>query len=312
MRILPNLINKRLFHSTNHKLTLPISINGLRNNTRADRPVSQINTVILDNSGTCVDPFVIAPAKAFRKAFKKYNLDITMEQARGPMGIRKYEHIKTLLEMPQVKRQFQEKYNRSSKPDDIVKIYELFVPIQMEILPDHCRLLPYVSETMAMLRNKGIKFGTTTGFNREMVDCILENTDRNELSFESTMAGDDFNVHELHLGTRPRPFMIWKNLFKLDAWPIRSVVKVDDTNTGIEEGLNAGCWTVAISDYGNYMNIDSYGHWLKMDEDERQQRREHSRTKMMESGAHYVIHEFKDLLSVVEDINMRLEMGENP
>ena len=53
----------------------------------------KVQTIILDNSGTCVDPFVIAPAIVFKEVFHKFHIDITMNEARVPMGIRKDLHI---------------------------------------------------------------------------------------------------------------------------------------------------------------------------------------------------------------------------
>jgi phosphonoacetaldehyde hydrolase len=47
---------------------------------------------------------------------------------------------------------------------------------------------------------------------------------------------------------RPYPEMLWKNLIQLDVSDIKTVVKVDDTVVGIDEGLNAGCWTVGACD----------------------------------------------------------------
>ena len=35
----------------------------------------------------------------------------------------------------------------------------------------------------------------------------------------------------------------------LGTWPPKSVIKVDDTISGIEEGINAGCWTVGVYKY---------------------------------------------------------------
>ena len=45
---------------------------------------------------------------------------------------------------------------------------------------------------------------------------------------------------------RPGTEMIMNNLYKLDIVDPKSVLKIDDTNIGIKEGHNAGCWTVGI------------------------------------------------------------------
>jgi len=283
-------------------------------NPKACRPYrDNIQTVILDNSGTCLDPFVIAPAVVFKEVFNNHNINITMSEAREPMGLRKDLHIAEILKIPRVKQKFQWEYGREPTQDDIDNIFRDFVPMQLKVLPEYCNLLPKVISTMNILREQGIKFGTTTGFNREMVDCIVKNTETIGLNFDTTTAGDDFPEDELHLGARPKPFMLWRNLFKLDAWPIESVVKVDDTITGIQEGINAGCWSVGITDYSNYMNIDSIEQWEIMDDREKEKRKKHSRNKIInESGAHYIIHEFNELEHVINDINYRLSIGEKP
>lgn len=283
-------------------------------NAKANRPYRDgVGTIILDNSGTCLDPFVIAPAVVFKEVFQNYNIDISMKEAREPMGLRKDLHIAEILKIPRVQDEFKKVYGRKSSKEDIDKIFKEFVPAQVKVLPEYCNLLPMVGTTMDILRNQGIKFGTTTGFTREMVDCIIKNTQKDGLHFDTTTAGDDFSPEELHLGVRPKPFMVWKNLFKLDAWPIESVVKVDDTITGIQEGINAGCWSIGITDYSNYMDIDTIEQWDSMNEKEKLERKEYSRKKIMdESGAHYIIHEFEDLLVVIDDINYRLSNGEKP
>ena len=51
------------------------------------------------------------------------------------------------------------------------------------------------------------------------------------VDFNTTTAFDDFSGDEKRLGSRPKHFMLWKNVFKLDTYPIQSVVKVDDTIT---------------------------------------------------------------------------------
>jgi len=288
-------------------------IKNLRNNKNYNKYIDGIKTIILDNSGTFVDPYVIAPAITFKKVFSNYMINITMEEARVPMGLRKDLHIAEILKIPRIRDKFFEKYGRDSNNEDIMNIYNDFVPTQLQILPEYCELLPKVKETMDILKMDGIKIGTTTGFNREMVNCIVEEVKKKGIEFDNTVAGDDFHHEYLHLGVRPKPFMLYKNLFELDSWPIQSVVKVDDTICGIQEGISAGCWSVGITDYSNYMNINSLDEWASLNDVEKYERKKKSRNKIKEeSGAHYVINEFDQLIPVIQDINKRLIKGEKP
>ena len=49
----------------------------------------KVRGAVLDWSGTVADAYVIAPAIVFVEAFKKHGVEISMSEARGPMGLRK-------------------------------------------------------------------------------------------------------------------------------------------------------------------------------------------------------------------------------
>ena len=53
----------------------------------------KIKGTVLDWSGTVADAYVIAPAVVFVEVFRKKGVEISMLEARGPMGLRKDLHI---------------------------------------------------------------------------------------------------------------------------------------------------------------------------------------------------------------------------
>jgi phosphonoacetaldehyde hydrolase len=182
-----------------------------------------------------------------------------------------------------------------------------FVPAQVACLPKYSTLLPGTAEVTQRLQEQGIKIGVSTGFTRVMVDVLLEKAIEQGFHPNATVAGD-----EVEQGARPKPFMIYRNLDLMDAWPIQSVVKVDDTVGGIGEGLNAGCWTVGVSIYSNYMDINTLDEVDKLSKEEYQRRLADTRNRLSTAGAHYVIDSIADLEPVIEDINRRLAAGERP
>ena len=121
-----------------------------------------------------------------------------------------------------------------------------------------------------------------------------------------------FTGDEVINGARPKPFMVYRNLDLLDVQPIQSVVKVDDTVSGVGEALNAGCWGVGVARYSNYMDINSFEEETKLSPEEIERRTEVSRDLLRKTGAHYVIDSIVDLPEVVADINKRLARGEKP
>ena len=106
--------------------------------------------------------------------------------------------------------------------------------------------------------------------------------------------------------------MVYKNLDLLGIEPIQSVVKVDDTVSGVGEAVNAGCWGVGVSLYSNYMDIDSIEHGKSLSPEEIDERNQKTKKMLEEAGAHYVIDSLVDIEPVIEEINQRLAKGEKP
>ena len=267
-----------------------------------------LKAAILDWSGTTADKYVIAPAEVFRKVFTKQGVPISMEEARLPMGLRKDLHIKAITEMPEVRKRWHEWHNRYPTDDDVKKMFEDFVPMQIKCLPKYSKLIPGTKNAVYDLKHKyDLQIGMTTGFTREMVDVLSYETRKQGYHPDCTVAGD-----EVEHGARPGPFMVYKNLDILNVHPIQAVVKVDDTVGGIGEGLAAGCWTVGLSRYSNYMDVDSLEHEYELSVDELKKRNQKSKDILEQSGAHYVVDSIIDLPDIVKDINLRLKHGEKP
>ena len=267
----------------------------------------KVKGLILDWSGTVADAYVIAPAVVFVEVFSKHNVEISMEEARGPMGLRKDLHIAALTQEPEIRERWQKVYDADPTQDDVDRMFADFVPMQLACLRRYTTLLPGVVETTKKFQDQGIKVGMTTGFTRAMVDILAADAAEQGYHPDVTVAGD-----EVFNGARPKPFMIYRNLDMLDVHPIQSVVKVDDTVGGVGEGLEAGCWTVGMARYSNYMNINTLDEEATLSESEIARRLGKTRDILRKAGAHYIINEFDELEGVVDDVNSRLARGEKP
>ena len=67
---------------------------------------TSVKAVIFDWAGTTVDYGSRAPMGAFVKLFESEGIEMTIAQARIPMGISKWEHINFLLNLPEVQSQW--------------------------------------------------------------------------------------------------------------------------------------------------------------------------------------------------------------
>jgi len=266
-----------------------------------------LQAAILDWSGTCADNFVIAPAYAFVEVFAKHGVPITMIQARGPMGLRKDLHIKALTEMSDIKEAWKAKHGKYPNQKDVDAMFKDFIPMQLKCLPNYTDLIPGTVETVNTLRNQfNLKIGATTGFQRVMCDVLLAAAKKQGYVPDVNIAGDEASM------PRPYPYMVFKNMEKLGILNTHAVVKVDDTTSGVGEGLNAGTWAVGLSHTSNYMNINSMEEYKKMSRAELEERGAKSRDLLLRTGAHYVVNDITGLPSVIADINRRLANGERP
>ena len=277
-------------------------------NTLRNHYKGPLRAAILDWSGTVTDRYVIAPAVVFQKVFESKGVPISMKEAREPMGLRKDLHIKAITEMENVKERWDLVHGRMPSDRDVDEMFAEYVPAQIDCLQEYSSIIPGAREAVDRLRDGlNLKIGMTTGFTRPMADVLLKNLKAQGYEPDVNVTGD-----EVENGARPMPFMLYENLERLGVFPIQSVVKVDDTIGGIGEGKNAGCWTVGLSRYSNYMNINSYEEEGRLTEEEITYRNNVTKDILKETGAHYVIDSIKELPDVCYEINQKLANGIHP
>jgi len=264
-----------------------------------------VQAVLLDWAGTTMDFGCIAPAVVFVEVFERQGVPISMAEARAPMGAHKRVHIQKITEQDAVRARWQDAHGRPPDDDDVSAMFEAFVPLQLECLSTYSALIPGTLEAVAALRKKGIRIGSTTGYTTEMTAINLRDARRQGYAPDSTVSAS-----EMPAG-RPYPFMCLQNAINLQVDCVAACVKVDDTIPGVEEGLNAGMWSVGLAVSGNEVGL-SLEDWQALPEHEQQMRRERAYRRMLQSGAHYVVDTIADLLPCIEDIETRLKRGERP
>jgi phosphonoacetaldehyde hydrolase len=264
-----------------------------------------ISAVVFDWAGTMLDHGSRAPMGAFVKVFSDFKVTISVAEARGPMGLPKLEHIKTLLRHPGIAERWTEAHGKPPTDDDASRIFDVFVPLNAAVVTDYADLIPGILEVHAELRGRGIKIGSTTGYTRDIMERVLPLATAAGLSTDNMVCAGD-----MPLG-RPTPMMMYKCFLDLAVWPAARVVKVDDTEVGIAEGVNAGCWTVGVSLSGNAAGL-SRGELAALSETEVSLLRTKATRQLSQAGAHYVIDSVAGLMTVIDAIEGRLVRGERP
>jgi phosphonoacetaldehyde hydrolase len=264
-----------------------------------------IEAVLLDWAGTTMDFGCVAPAVVFVEVFARQGVPITIEEARAPMGAHKRVHIQRITELEPVRARWHAAHGHAPDDADVSRMFAEFVPLQLQCLSDYSTLIPGTLETIAALRARGIRIGSTSGYTTEMMAINLRDAARQGYLPDATVCASDVPRG------RPYPYMCLANLPRLDVSTVEACVKVDDTVPGVEEGLNAGMWTVGFAVSGNEVGL-SLADWTALPQDDRARRRARAQTRMRQCGAHYVVDSIADLLPCIDDIQARIDRGERP
>jgi phosphonoacetaldehyde hydrolase len=264
-----------------------------------------VRAVIFDISGTVMDHGSRGPVAAFVELFARHGVEITEAEARAPMGKHKLDHVWALLTDAAVRERWRAAHGKFPERSDLEAMYAGFGPLQVEVLRDYMDLLPGVAEVAATLRERGIRIGSTTGFEQEMMDGLKIAAKQQGYEPECWVTPD------LTGGGRPAPWMIYYAARQLGVYPLRTFVKVGDTPADIGEALNAGTWAVSVVRTGNEIGL-SREALDSLSEQEREERFQAAREKFLALGAHYVIDSVAELLPVIDSISERIERGERP
>ena len=72
--------------------------------------MERVKAVVFDWAGTVVDYGSLAPMGAFVETFAEFGVRISIEEARGPMGMAKRPHIAALLALPRIATAWAERH----------------------------------------------------------------------------------------------------------------------------------------------------------------------------------------------------------
>lgn len=264
-----------------------------------------IEAVLLDWAGTTMDFGCMAPAVVFVEVFRRKKVPITMEEARAPMGAHKRVHIQRISELDSVRRRWQETHGRPPNDDDVSAMFKEFVPLQLECLSKYSGLIPGTLEAVAALRARGIKIGSTTGYLAEMMKINQADAKRQGYEPDATVCAADVPAG------RPYPYMCLQNIIQLGVSTVQACVKIDDTVPGVEEGLNAGMWTIGLAISGNEVGL-TLADWQATPAPQQQVKRARAYARMQQGGAHYTVDTIADIMPCIEDIQARIRNGESP
>jgi len=254
--------------------------------------LNRFSLVIFDWAGTMVDFGCVAPIQALVEAFARHGVALDETMARADMGKAKADHVRALLAYPQVAAAWSAANHAAPTESDVVSLMDDLGPLMRDAAAQAAELIPGAAQTVATLRAAGIKVASSTGYTREMMAPVLAR------AAEQGYAPDHLVCANETPEGRPSPLMIYKACAELGVWPMSRVVKVDDSEAGIAEGVAAGCFTVGVSASGNGVGL-SKPALDAMPPDDRASRIAAAAASLKAAGARLVIESVADLIAAL-------------
>ncbi len=192
-----------------------------------------ITTVVTDILGSTLNKHCTALRQPFSNAFEQFGIPITNYEVNKPTCIRKDEHIREILNMPDVMHRFEANKKRKVDFDQDTKaIFKLYEPLQIE----------------QELKEMKIKAVATTGFKSNMTRVVFANSEEQIGQFF-----DDV-ISRVKRG-RPHADMVWAAMISASCVHPQSCITFDDTGPKIMSGISAGTKTMAVMRYNTFTGL---------------------------------------------------------
>jgi phosphonoacetaldehyde hydrolase len=265
----------------------------------------EIRLVVFDWAGTTVDHGCFAPVDAFVRAFALHQVEVTTAEARGPMGLHKQDHLRAMLECPDLAQRWRRVHGADWTEQDIDCLYRRFILLQLEVIDQHNKIVPGLLECVSTLRDQGVRIGATTGYFRAAAERVYQSASNQGYQPDHCVCAED--VPE----GRPAPWMVFRVMEALRVYPPAAVVKVGDTVPDIGEGLAAGVWSVGVTSTSSEVGC-TQAELARLDDGQRCARLGAARGKLLAAGAHAVIDSLGELPGWLADLGERVRRGKRP
>jgi len=268
-------------------------------NSKKNKYTGRLKAVIFDWAGTTVDFGCFAPTGVFIEVFRQKGIEITQKEARGPMGMHKRDHIREITKYPRIASEWRRLYGSECTEKDIEEMFVNFIPLQLSVIEGYSTIIPELPKALEVIRSLDIKIGSTTGYNKEMMQILTSAAARQGYIADSVVCATDVPAG------RPAPWMAFRNAENLGVYPMKSIIKIGDTIADIDEGINAGMWSVGVVTSSNEMGMteEEIRH---MEPKELENRKQMVRNSFLEAGADYVIDNLSEIGDLINRINIEL------
>ena len=190
----------------------------------------KIKMLVCDMAGTIIQENNLVYRQLYN-TIKQIKTNVTLEDIYKYKGYHKREVINNFV----ISENLNPKYTEGLYRIFNQSLIELYTSPNSDIkLVD-----PEIPDFFKDLQKKNIKITLNTGYNSYIQQCLIK-------KFNLHNCIDDYiSSSDVYLG-RPHPFMIYKLMDRNHIRNPKQIIKIGDTPIDIQEGKNAGCFTVSV------------------------------------------------------------------
>ena len=160
-----------------------------------------------------VDHGSLAPMGVFVKAFAEFGVAISIDEARGPMGMAKRDHVSALMHALRIAAAWAGRHGATSGEPDIDRVYEVFVPLNAAVVTEFADLIVGAADVVRDLRARGLKIGS---------DDRLHSRDHGPPAAGRRRPGlraRQLRLHRRHPGRAALADYMYRSFLDLGVWP---------------------------------------------------------------------------------------------
>ncbi|MHC1727769.1 MAG: phosphonoacetaldehyde hydrolase [Syntrophobacteraceae bacterium] len=264
-----------------------------------------LKAVILGWSGVAVDHGAFGSIQPYIDAFRESWVEISTQDVRQHQGLSYADHLLALLQSESVSSKWLDIYGAPPTEYDLDRLYRNIEQLMPTHVVNHAEPVSGLMEAVAEFRHRELKIGSTSSHSYGAMEALAEAAREGGYQPDAMVCSSDVP------GGRPYPWMCYQNAINLEAYPLESLVKIGDTVPGIQEGLNAGMWTIGVLKTSSELGLTDE-EITRADDGEIKQRVGLLEKKFFDAGAHFVVEGIRDCPAVIDKINQRLKFGEKP
>jgi len=190
--------------------------------------VAALDLVVFDLAGTTIRDGGQVPA-AFVAALAERGVGVTSDALRRVRGATKRQAIFEMLP---------ESAGRAAEAD---AAYRSFQRHLARAYASGLEVVDGAEATFGRLRDAGIRFALTTGFDRQTTALLLDALGWQPPFSDGVVCGDDV------ARGRPAPYLIFRAMEAAGSADVRRVACIGDTALDLEAGWNAGAgWNIGV------------------------------------------------------------------